>query len=116
MSAADYSLVPEELDVLIVGAGFAGIYQLDAFRKKGYSVKVVEAGPELGGVWYWNCYPGARVDSDSDFYQFSREDLWREWSFSERFPSWQELRRYFAFLDEKLDLKKDIIFNARMKG
>ena len=50
------------LDVLVVGAGFAGLYQLDHLRRLGYNVKVLEAGPDIGGIWYWNCYPGARVD------------------------------------------------------
>ena len=53
----------EELDVLVVGAGFAGLYQLDHLRRLGYNVKVFEAGADIGGIWYWNCYPGARVDS-----------------------------------------------------
>ena len=53
----------EELDVLVVGAGFAGLYQLDRLRRLGYNVKAFEAGSDIGGVWYWNCYPGARVDS-----------------------------------------------------
>jgi cation diffusion facilitator CzcD-associated flavoprotein CzcO len=48
--------------VLVVGAGFAGLYQLDHLRKLGYNVKVFEAGSDIGGIWYWNCYPGARVD------------------------------------------------------
>jgi cation diffusion facilitator CzcD-associated flavoprotein CzcO len=53
----------EELDVVVVGAGFAGLYQLDHLRRLGYKVKVFEAGSDIGGIWYWNCYPGARVDS-----------------------------------------------------
>jgi cation diffusion facilitator CzcD-associated flavoprotein CzcO len=68
----------EELDVLIVGAGFAGVYLLDRLRGMDMSVQVIEAGGALGGVWYWNCYPGARVDSPGPMYQFSREDLWRD--------------------------------------
>src|SRR5580692_1247124 len=61
----------EELDVLVVGAGFAGLYQLDHLRRLGYNVRVFEAGPDIGGIWYWNCYPGARVDSYGPLYQFS---------------------------------------------
>src|SRR6266567_7456924 len=61
----------EELDVLVVGAGFAGLYQLDHLRRLGYNVKVFEAGSDIGGVWYWNCYPGARVDTYGPLYQFS---------------------------------------------
>jgi cation diffusion facilitator CzcD-associated flavoprotein CzcO len=83
----------EELDVIIVGAGFAGLYLLDRLRGMGMSVQLFEAGDAPGGVWYWNCYPGARVDSPGPMYQFSREDLWRDWSFSELYPSWQESAR-----------------------
>jgi cation diffusion facilitator CzcD-associated flavoprotein CzcO len=52
-----------DLDVIIVGAGFAGLYQLRELRKRGYNVRVIEAGNDIGGTWYWNCYPGARVDT-----------------------------------------------------
>jgi cyclohexanone monooxygenase len=104
----------EDLDVIIVGAGFAGLYLLDRLRGIGMSVQVFEAGDAPGGVWYWNCYPGARVDSPGPMYQFSREDLWRNWSFSELYPSWQEIRAYFHYVDEKLGLSRDIRFNRRV--
>ena len=104
----------EELDVLVIGAGFAGIYQLDRLRSLGRSVKVFEAGSELGGIWYWNCYPGARVDTEGAIYQFSRDDLWKDWEFTELYPDWQEVRDYFAYLDRKLDISKDVRFNTRV--
>jgi cyclohexanone monooxygenase len=104
----------EHLDVILVGAGFAGLYLLDRLRGMGMSVQVFEAGDAPGGVWYWNCYPGARVDSPGPMYQFSREDLWRDWSFSELYPSWQEIRAYFHYVDEKLGLSRDIRFNRRV--
>jgi cation diffusion facilitator CzcD-associated flavoprotein CzcO len=104
----------KELDVLVVGAGFAGFYLLDRLRGIGMSVQLFEAGDGPGGVWYWNCYPGARVDSPGPMYQFSRDDLWRDWKFSELYPSWQEIRAYFHFVDEKLDLSRDIRFNRRV--
>jgi cation diffusion facilitator CzcD-associated flavoprotein CzcO len=104
----------EELDVIVVGAGFAGLYLLDRLRGMGMSVQVFEAGDAPGGVWYWNCYPGARVDSPGPMYQFSREELWRDWSFSELYPSWQEIRVYFHYVDEKLGLSRDIRFNRRV--
>jgi cation diffusion facilitator CzcD-associated flavoprotein CzcO len=104
----------EDLDVIIVGAGFAGLYLLDRLRSMGMAVQIFEAGGGLGGVWYWNCYPGARVDSSGPIYQFSRDDLWREWQFSELYPSWQEIREYFRYVDEKLDLSRDIRFNRRV--
>ena len=104
----------EELDVVIVGAGFAGVYLLDRLRSMGMSVRVFEAGGGPGGVWYWNCYPGARVDSPGPMYQFSRDDLWRDWKFSELYPSWKEIREYFRYVDQKLDLGRDIRFNRRV--
>jgi cyclohexanone monooxygenase len=104
----------EDLDVILVGAGFAGLYLLDRLRGVGMSVQVLEAGNAPGGVWYWNCYPGARVDSPGPMYQFSREDLWRDWAFSELYPSWQEIRAYFHYVDGKLGLSRDIRFNTRV--
>jgi cyclohexanone monooxygenase len=106
----------DELDVLVVGAGFAGLYQLDRLRNLGYSVAVFEAGSDLGGVWYWNCYPGARVDTWAPLYQFSREDLWRDFDFTELYPGWDEVRRYFRHVDRKLELSKDIRFSTRVVG
>jgi cation diffusion facilitator CzcD-associated flavoprotein CzcO len=105
----------EDLDVIVVGAGFAGLYLLDRLRTMGMAVQVFEAGSGLGGVWHWNCYPGARVDSPGPLYQFSRDDLWRDWKFSELYPSWREIRDYFRYVDEKLDLSRDIRFNRRVK-
>jgi cation diffusion facilitator CzcD-associated flavoprotein CzcO len=104
----------EDLDVVLVGAGFAGFYLLDRLRSMSMSVQLFEAGDAPGGVWYWNCYPGARVDSPGPMYQFSRDDLWRDWKFSELYPSWQEIRDYFHYVDKKLDLSRDIRFNRRV--
>ncbi len=106
----------EDLDVLVVGAGFTGLYQLHRLRQQGFSVRLFEAGADLGGIWYWNCYPGARVDTHVPMYEFSSEELWRDWDWTERFPSWEELRRYFKYVDQKLDLSKDIVFNTRVEA
>ena len=103
------------LDVLIVGAGFSGLYLLDQLREHGFNVHLVEAGAGVGGIWYWNCYPGARVDTICNIYQFSREDLWREWEWRERFPGYAEMRAYFEFVDGKLDLSRDISFETRVR-
>ena len=104
----------QDIDVIIVGAGFAGLYLLDRLRSMGMAVQVFEAGGGLGGVWYWNCYPGARVDSSGPIYQYSRDDLWPKWQFSELYPAWQEIREYFQYVDEKLGLGRDIRFNRRV--
>ena len=105
----------EELDVLVIGAGFAGIYQLDRLRALGHSVKVFEAGAELGGIWYWNCYPGARVDTEGPLYQFAYKDLWKDWEWRHLYPGWSEMREYFAYVDRKLDISKDVRFNTRVE-
>ncbi|KAK7464794.1 hypothetical protein VKT23_006001 [Stygiomarasmius scandens] len=102
------------LDVLVVGSGFAGIYQLFQLRKLGYSVHIFDSASETGGTWYWNCYPGARVDSEVPLYEFSLPELWKDWTWTERFPGWKELRKYFDYAAEKLDVKRDISFNTRV--
>ncbi len=105
-----------DYDVVIVGAGFAGLYQLHRLRELGLSVTLIEAGSGLGGIWHWNCYPGARVDSHVPVYEFSDEELWRDWYWDERFPDWMALRRYFKYVDSKWDLSRDIRFNTRVNG
>lgn len=106
----------EVFDVLLVGAGFTGLYQLNRLRQQGFSVRLLDAAADLGGIWYWNCYPGARVDTHVPMYEFSSEDLWRDWTWTERFPAWDELRRYFRYVDQKLDLSRDIRFNTRVEA
>jgi cyclohexanone monooxygenase len=106
----------EELDVLVIGGGFAGIYQLDRLRSLGHSVKVFEAGERLGGIWYWNCYPGARVDTEGPLYQFAYKDLWKNWEWRQLYPGWSEVREYFAYVDRTLDISKDVRFNARVEA
>ncbi|MEM7541795.1 MAG: NAD(P)/FAD-dependent oxidoreductase [Pseudomonadota bacterium] len=106
----------DNFDVLLVGAGFSGLYLLDRLREEGFSVRLHEAGAGLGGIWHWNCYPGARVDSTCAIYQYSREEIWREWEWSERFPDYREMRAYFEFIDEKLDLSRDIDFETRVSS
>ena len=113
-SATTHDAGSDVLDALVIGAGFSGLYQLYRLRERGFTVRLVDAGAELGGIWYWNCYPGARVDSHVPNYEFSMEQIWRDWSWSERFPAWDELRRYFRHVDEQLDLSRDIRFNTRV--
>jgi cation diffusion facilitator CzcD-associated flavoprotein CzcO len=101
-----------ELDVLIVGAGFNGIYGLKILRDAGYKVKLVEHGSDYGGTWYWNRYPGIRVDSPVPHYEFSDPDLWRDWQWQSRFPGGKEILAYFAHVAEKWDLRKDTQFDT----
>jgi len=104
----------EKLDVLVVGAGFSGLYQLHRLRQRGFSAKIYEAAPDLGGVWYWNCYPGARCDTHGPLYQYSLDELWQDWDFDELYPSWDKIREYFHYVDRKLDLSRDIRFDTRV--
>lgn len=106
----------KELDALIVGAGFAGIYQLMELRDAGLNVKVIDNASQIGGIWYWNCYPGARVDSTAPLYQYSKEELWKDWDYSELFPSWDEIREYFKYVDQKKDLSKDVYLNTGVES
>ncbi|KAJ3973582.1 cyclohexanone monooxygenase [Lentinula raphanica] len=102
------------LDVLIVGAGFGGVYMLHHLRKLGLTVNIFEAASDLGGVWRNNCYPGARVDSEIPEYDLSLEEIWRDWNWTEKFPGYEELRRYFNHIDQKLEIRKDVSFNKRV--
>lgn len=106
----------KNFEVVIIGAGFSGVYQLFRLRDEGFNVHLVEAGAGLGGIWHWNCYPGARVDTHCQIYQFSRKDLWEGWNWSERFPGWSEMRDYFDYVDEKLELSKDVSLNTRVEA
>ena len=96
-SAAGTSVTNEtgKLDAIVVGAGFAGLYMLHKLREAGFSARVFEAAPGVGGTWYWNRYPGARCDIESMqySYQFS-EELQQEWTWSERYASQPELLAY----------------------
>ena len=104
-----------QLDALVIGAGIAGMYQLYRLRELGLKVKVVEAGDNVGGTWYWNRYPGARVDSQSHVYQYwFSPELNNEWNWSERFPAQPETERYLNFVANRFDLRKDILFNTRV--
>ncbi|KAF5364616.1 hypothetical protein D9758_005630 [Tetrapyrgos nigripes] len=102
------------IDALIIGAGFGGVHQLIHLRSLGLSTKIFEAGSDFGGIWYWNCYPGARVDSDLPIYQLSLPSLYKTWNYKEKFPGWKELREYFHHVDQTLDLSKDVYFNSRV--
>lgn len=101
-------------DVLIIGAGFSGMSALYRFRKAGFNVKVLESGGDFGGVWYWNRYPGARVDSEWPLYQLDIPEVYRDWEFKEKFPGHKEIREYCAHVDKVLDLRKDVQFNAHV--
>lgn len=103
------------LDVIIVGAGFGGMYAVYKFREMGLSIQAFEAGGNVGGVWYWNRYPGARVDLPSIDYSFSfSKEVEQEWTWSEQFAAQPELLRYINFVADRLDLRKHFQFNTRV--
>ncbi|CAL5362898.1 unnamed protein product [Camellia sinensis] len=111
------SAVPtEELDALVVGAGFGGVYQLKKLRDAGFSVKLVESGTDYGGVWYWNRYPGARVDSPIPHYEFSDPALWKNWLWKQRFPGSAELRAYFNYVADTWNVRGNTIFEAHVNS
>jgi cation diffusion facilitator CzcD-associated flavoprotein CzcO len=106
----------ERWEVIVIGAGLSGMYQLHRLRELGFNVHVYEAGGGVGGTWYWNRYPGARFDSESWTYGFSfSEELLREWDWVEHFSGQPENLRYCNFVADKFDLRRDITFGARAK-
>ncbi|WP_309646388.1 NAD(P)/FAD-dependent oxidoreductase [Phenylobacterium sp.] len=113
MSATSAS--PTAIDAVIVGAGFSGLYMLHRLRAQGLSVRVFEAGTGVGGTWYWNRYPGARVDIESMEYSYSfSPELEAEWEWSERYATQPELLAYLNHVAERFDLTRDIAFETRV--
>lgn len=104
-----------KIDALVIGAGVAGLYQLHQLREMGLKVQGVEAGSDVGGTWYWNRYPGAKFDSESYIYQYLfDEKLYKDWTWSERFPAQPEIERWMHYVADRLDLRKDISFSSRV--
>lgn len=107
----------KQYDAIVVGAGFSGLYMLHRLREAGLSVRVYEAAEDVGGVWYWNTYPGARCDTDSIYYNYTfSEELYKEWTWSERYASQPEILRYLNFVADKFDLRRNIQFDTRVSG
>ena len=107
--------LPSELDVVVVRAGFAGMYMLHRLRGLGLSAVVFEAGADVGGTWYWNRYPGARCDVESMQYSYSfSPELQQEWRWSERFAAQPEILRYAGHVADRLDLRRDIRLATRV--
>jgi cyclohexanone monooxygenase len=107
---------PARFDVIIVGAGVAGLYAIYRLRKLGLRVRAFEAGGDVGGTWYWNRYPGCRCDVESMEYSYSFSDeLQREWHWPERYGTQPEILRYINHVADRFDLRRDIEFNTRVK-
>jgi cation diffusion facilitator CzcD-associated flavoprotein CzcO/acetyl esterase/lipase len=106
---------PSEFDVVVVGAGFAGLYLLYQLRRLGFSAIALEQAADVGGTWYWNRYPGARCDIESIDYSYSFDpELQRTWQWSERYATQPEILRYLGHVADKHDLRRDIRFSTRV--
>ncbi|MGB0956083.1 MAG: flavin-containing monooxygenase [Panacagrimonas sp.] len=102
-----------QFDAIIVGAGIAGMYAIYKLRQLGMKIKCIETGTDVGGTWYWNRYPGARVDSEAYIYHYwFDKQLESKWQWSERFPAQPETERYLQFIADACDLRKDIQFST----
>ena len=115
-AAARDTKADAEVDAIVIGAGFGGLYMLHRFRQMGLSVRLLERGSDLGGTWFWNRYPGARCDIQSIeySYQFSPE-LQQEWVWSEKYATQPEILRYLNHVAERFDLRGDMRFNANVE-
>ncbi len=99
----------DTLDALIIGAGVAGLYQLHQLRAEGLRVRAYDTAASVGGTWTWNRYPGAKFDSESYIYQYLfSEELYKNWSWSSRFPGQPEIERWMNYIADALDLRRDI--------
>jgi Predicted flavoprotein involved in K+ transport len=109
--------VPSSVDAIVVGAGFSGMYLLRKLREMNLSTIVFETGTDVGGTWYWNRYPGARVDVESLAYSYSfSEDLEQEYEWEERYPTQPEILRYARHVADRFDLRRDIFFETRVNA
>tara|TARA_R110000787_G_scaffold75748_2_gene167509 strand:+ start:1147 stop:2796 length:1650 start_codon:yes stop_codon:yes gene_type:complete len=106
-----------EVDAVVIGAGVAGLYQIHQLRDQGLNVRAFDAASDVGGTWNWNRYPGARFDSECYIYQYLfSEELYKEWSWSERFPGQPEIERWMHYVADRLDLRRSIQFNTTIKS
>ena len=107
--------VPKSVDVVVIGAGFAGLYAHYRFRQLGLKAFGIEAAPEVGGTWFWNRYPGARCDVESLDYSYSfSPELLAEWKWSERFATQPEILDYANHVADRFDLRRDYVFETKV--
>ena len=111
--AAARNPIPKQLDALVIGAGVAGLYQLHQLREMGLRAHACDTASDVGGTWYWNRYPGAKFDSEAYIYQYLfDEKLYKDWTWSERFPSQPEIERWLHYIADTLDLRGDMSFST----
>lgn len=104
----------QEVDALVIGAGFSGLYMLYRLRDVlGLDVKVVDSAPSVGGTWYWNRYPGARCDTESYIYCYGfSPELYQEWNWSRRYPLRDEILGYLNHVADRFDLRRNIVLDT----
>jgi cation diffusion facilitator CzcD-associated flavoprotein CzcO len=101
------------LDVVVIGAGFGGLYAVHKLRELGFSVQGFEKGGDVGGVWYWNRYPGARCDCESYYYSYSFSDeLQQSWRWTQRYPEQPEILTYLSHVADRFDLRRSFRFDT----
>ena len=104
-----------DYDVVAIGAGFSGLSLIHNMRKRGLSIHVFDKADSIGGTWSWNRYPGAATDSESYVYCLTfSEELLQEWSWSERYPGWEETQKYFRYVADKFDMHRDITLSTEI--
>ena len=114
-SDSTHSGTTQQVDVAVVGAGFAGLYLLHRLRKAGFSAVALEEGGDVGGTWYWNRYPGARCDIQTIDYSYTFDpELDRAWTWSEKYATQPEILRYLGFVADRYDLRRDIRFGTKV--
>ena len=105
----------QQVDVVVVGAGFAGLYLLHRLRKAGFMTVAVDEADDVGGTWYWNRYPGARCDIQTIDYSYTFDpELETAWKWSEKYATQPEILRYLGFVADRYELRRDIRFHTRI--
>ena len=114
-SEATSSGTTQQVDVAVVGAGFAGLYLLHRLRKAGFTAVALEEADDVGGTWYWNRYPGARCDIQTIDYSYTFDpELESAWQWSEKYATQPEILRYLGFVADRYDLRRDIRFDTKV--
>ncbi|WP_086709046.1 flavin-containing monooxygenase [Streptomyces antimycoticus] len=110
---SETTTAPTRHDVVVIGAGFSGMLLIHRLRDGlGYDVKAIERGEDVGGTWFWNRYPGARCDFESEFYSYSDIEIQQEWSWSERYAAQPEILEYINFVADRWDVRRSIDFDT----
>ena len=106
-----------DYDAIVIGAGFSGLAMLHHLREIGLRTLAVDGEDGIGGTWWVNRYPGVRTDSEYSYYSFSfSKEVRDEWTWTERYPSGEEVLSYLNFVADRLDLRRDIRLNTRVES